>query len=739
MSFKRLLSTIFLVSLALFMYEITLTRLFSAVMWYHFVFIAVSLAILALGLGGIAVYKIKNSSQIYYGFTTTNILQHSSLLLAISTTAITLFIYKTPFFNLAIFIYAILGSLPFIFGGMFLAESFSQFPKQSLYIYFADLVGSGLGSIVIIKLLDNFSIITTSIFISLLVLVAHFLLSGGLKAKLMVTITMVLILGLFLSGNSLDTLIGDFSAYTGSAKSIGLLEGNPRSVFTTWNSFARTDVIETNDRKEKIVLVDGSAASKMLPFDGDLSKITYLKNEIGYLPFALGENSKVLLIGPGGGMDLLLARLAGIEDITAVEINTGTIEAARKFADFNGNIYDLPGTKTYIQDGRSFISQDNNKYDVIYLSMVMTQAAETLGYALSENYIYTLEAFTKYLNHLTSDGKLALVLHGESDLRKAVATALQTLETKGLTKEEALKSIAYINSKTHGGKNHTGISYPLLIIKNQPFSLEEVKELQLLANNAKQEAIHLPYLKPDISLKRKDFSSWVVTDDSPFFYNSEGKSIPFIIWLVLGLVYFLGRKALKPYREIINNPENKPFINYFILLGLGFMLIEIPLIQKFILFIGHPTLTFSIVIATLLTGGGLGSLLAAKIKQFSIIIPATFITIYSLLLMVLLPPIFTLGQGNILVVKLLITIVVLLPLGLALGIPFPKGIMFMENTPTTKSLIPLMWGINGWTSVLGSIIALMIAMVSGYSWSLAAGALTYLLFIWNYRRISQKV
>lgn len=472
----------------------------------------------------------------------------------------------------------------------------------------------------------------------------------------------------------------------------------------------------------------------MIPFDGNLNKVSHLKSEIGYLPFALSKNSNTLIIGSGGGLDLVLARLAGIEDITAVEINEGSIQAVREFADFNGNIYDLPGTRVFNQDGRTFVTQDTSSYDVIYLSMVMTQAAETIGYALSENYIYTLEAFSKYLNLLNPGGKPGLVLHVESELKKAIATSIKALENQGLTREEAVNSIAYLNN-SNGMNSHVRISYPVLIVKNEPFSKSEAEQLKLLADESGKDILHLPYIQPDETLVSQDLHSWVVTDNSPFFYNGGVNSIPVIILFILVTIYFIGRKSLRPYQEVLKEPTVKPFYNYFILLGVGFMLIEIPLIQLFILYLGNPTLTFTLVIAAILTSGGLGSLLGTYLKKLPVTIPAAFIVVYTMFLAFALPKLFLYWQGESLHVKVLITILIILPLGLALGIPFPKGLMLMADKKDCKYLIPLMWGVNGWTSVIGSIMALLVAMVLGVNWALGMGALIYLIFIINYQRL----
>lgn len=230
MRLTKLIPSVFLVSLSLFMYEISIIRLFSALMWYQFVYLAISIAILSIGLGGIIVYKIKNNNKPYYGFNEENILERSSLLLTLAIILVTFVIYKVPFFFLATYLYIILGSIPFIFGGMFLAESFLRFTKKSLYIYFADLVGSGFGAVLIVLLLDNYSIAFVALFTSLIALSVYFLLKP--MPKSLTGVLGVLILGLILitSGTTLDRIIGNFNAYSGNVKMFGHITGNPKSV-----------------------------------------------------------------------------------------------------------------------------------------------------------------------------------------------------------------------------------------------------------------------------------------------------------------------------------------------------------------------------------------------------------------------------------------------------------------------------------------------------------------------------
>jgi hypothetical protein len=473
----------------------------------------------------------------------------------------------------------------------------------------------------------------------------------------------------------------------------------------------------------------------MVPFNGDLKSIEYLKKDVGYFPFAYKENNSALLIGPGGGKDILYARLGGVDDITAVEINPGSVEAVKKFKDFNGNIYGQEGTMVYVQDGRSFITRDQSKYDVIFLSKVMTQSSETLGYALSENYIYTKEAYEAYLNHLNPGGTLAFVLHSANDLGKATATLLKVLEERGVPRDQAAKYLTVVNSSYIDGKKYEhGIMYPLLMVKNTPFTSDESQEIISLAWESKQQIISLPNENERLnSITPPENVQWyyLVTDNYPFFYN-VGHTAPRGIMLMLLVTVFVGYRLIKPLLKT-KDKSVKYFRNYFAYLGLAFMLIEIPLIQKLILLFGHPTLTFSAVIAMLLFSAGLGSFFSKHLTtKIPLKVIGASIFIYSVFLYFALPWFITTYQGTETTVKILATFILLLPQGLLMGVPFPTGLRQAE-IQKKDDYIPVFWAINGWMSVVGSILALVLAMSFGYNVTLLAGALIYLLFAWHTR------
>ncbi len=724
------LSSVFVVSTSLIMYEIILTRLYSAVMWYHFVSLAVSIALFSLALGGILVYRYPLKEKKKRQNLKLKTWERSSLTgLAVSILILTLVFYRVPYHNDLYMIYILAGGIPFVFGGIYLSISFFNFPSQSSYIYFADLIGSAAGGALIMKLLNDYSIMRTVVIISLVLLVVMAIrfLPGKKRLLGSVLTSFMFIIAVFFGG-IIDEWSVNFKAYQGEPKMLGMLSGNPQSIFTTWDSLAKTDVIETDKDNNKIVLVDGAASSYMLPFNGNYQEVSNLRKETGYLPFAVGERDNALIIGPGGGKDILLAHLAGVHDITAVEINPGTVRAARKFKDFNGNIYDRPGTKTHVIDGRTFISQDKNKYDIIYLSLVMTKASE-----MQENYIYTAEAFEEYLNHLTEEGKLAFLLHGESDFSKALATAIKVLDKRGISRAEIANHIAIVNTQKDNdkeleaaGQHGEKLYYPLLIVKNTPFKQTEANALLALSQQGSSNPVYLPQKGTELKLpSNDDLESWVVNDNKPFFYNSSNGA-PKSVWAIL-IVMTLGGLIFiyPPLRH--RSKEVKHYGSYFALLGISFMLIEIPLLQNFILFLGRPTLTFSTVIASLLFAGGLGSFATSFFKRDNTPVLAGIGIALMVLIMNLKLDDFLAGyQGVPILNKIMIVFLVLLPLGFLMGIPFPVGIKRMEEK--NRNFVPVMWGINGWMSVVGSVGALVLAMHFGFTQTLYMGAIGYLLF-----------
>ncbi|MGB4439066.1 MAG: spermine synthase, partial [Sedimentibacter sp.] len=408
--------SVFLTTMALFIYETLLTRLFSTLLSPGLVFIIVSMAILGSGIGAILTYKYINKDN------SIKLLTSTSILMPIIFITVVSIMYFLPF-NPTVAIYLPASILPFIAGGIITSIIFKEMASQSNKLYLLDLLGAGLGSLLVIKVMNSFGFIRSVIIISIIAGISAVSISLYCKKKkslIIPSVFLILISVLFISNNLIEDIENKFFAYyTNPKKLVGSYNetaGNTEILFSNWDALSRTDVIKVEGRDELLIATDGGAAAPIIKFNGDLKSVEYLKFDVNYIPFAFGENDKSLVIGSGGGNDVLYALLGGNKNIDAVEINPSTIEAVNRFNEFSGDIYNYPGVNSYNQDGRYFIENSNEKYDNIYLSKVMTNSIENTMYSLAEYYIYTEEAINQYFDHLTDNGKLTFVAHNTFDL-----------------------------------------------------------------------------------------------------------------------------------------------------------------------------------------------------------------------------------------------------------------------------------------------------------------------------------
>nr|WP_243456489.1 hypothetical protein [Mobilitalea sibirica] len=476
----------------------------------------------------------------------------------------------------------------------------------------------------------------------------------------------------------------------------------------------------------------------MHKFDGNVENLEKYKSEISYLPFAIGENNKTLLIGTGGGSDVLYALAGGSQDITAVEINTSSIDAVKAFSEFNGNIYNRPEVKVFGEDGRNFVRKSKETYDLIFMSLVMTNTTQGMGYSLSENYIYTMEAMNDYLDSLNNNGKIAFLAHGINDFSKIIATALQTLSERGIPMNEIPNYMALISnvSVRHGGVE---LHSPTVIIKNKPFSMEESNEINKLATENGILTIFVPNVYEEGPFKKikqgqmslneyiESFEINVIpaTDDKPYFYNYY-KGVPGILLFIL-IILIIGSFVMFTPFVIKNRATTQT--TYFGLLGMGFMMIEVPLIQKFILYLGHPTLAFTFVLAGLLVGSGIGGYFSHKIifnKLKAFYLPAAMVAFINIILLLTLNLIFESTSNLALIARVLIAVILVMIQGFFMGMPFPRGIKLIGESGK-KEIVPVMWGVNGITSVIGSVLSTVLSMLIGFTGAMTVGIVVYVL------------
>ncbi|MDK2934407.1 MAG: hypothetical protein PWP27_2217 [Clostridiales bacterium] len=757
-----ILLSVFLISVSLFIYQVVLTRIYSVILWYHYVFLITSFAILGLGLGGIIAYRQQEKKKKRKGSTNSgkkklvqeenihpiSVLYKTTILLSVSYITVLGIIYVLPFVS-SLLTYVVLGTFPFIVGGYFFSVLFRELSGISNKLYFADLLGSGLGSIIVLLSLNYMGMYRSIILICVFASVAALLLAALLKRKTVTAyiLLVIVLLGLFIPKNDVSFIEQNFKGVTTSmVKTLGKIKNAGKTgkiVYTKWNAFSRTDVIEIKeDPNQMLVTIDGAANAPMYKFDGKQESLEKYKKHAEYLPFSFGTNNSTLIIGPGGGRDLLYALAGGSTDITAVEINTSSIDAVKHFKDFNGNIYGRPEVRVYGEDGRNYIRRTRDKYDVIFLSLVMTNTSQGAGYALSENYIYTIEAVQEYLEHLKENGKLAFLAHDQEDLGKIVATVMMALQkNKGVYIKDISQYIAIFKKNVpQDSHDSEHIHNPMIIVKNKPFTEQESIDLAKEALKNGNIPLYIPNTYEEGPLKHiqekhlsmadylEGFSYNVTpaTDNNPYFYNFSKGISPILLFVLI--VVLIGSVILfLPY--ITQQGIFRPAL-YFSGLGAGFMLIEIPLIQKFILYLGHPMLAFTYVLAALLIGSGLGALMSGRELFNKIIknvyIPPILVVIVNVALMSILNIVFKNTADWSLINRILISSLIVMIQGVFMGMPFPRGLRLLTEKGK-GDIIPIMWGINGVMSVLGSVVSVILSMQFGFNGALIAGGIIYIL------------
>lgn len=757
---NKLYYGIFLISLATLALEISLIRLFSIMQWYHFAFMVVSIALFGIAASGtfLAIKKIKNK----------NILFNSSLLFSLSV-IIGFFIlnkisfdpYKAilNFFALfkLLFYYILLG-LPFFFFGIIIAYSFSKQQKKSGKIYFYNLFGSGLGTLLAIPLISFFNIKLIYIIAIIGLISSLFFIKNtkikflNINKKLIIYFLIIILITLLFVPSKIN-----ISQY--KELNLALNFPNSKLLSTKYNSFSRVDIVNSSFTRYAPGLSPsfrGNLPDQLgvLVDAGNMNSITNNRNPefIDHLPNSIGysliKKPKVLIINSGAGLDVLSA-LHYNSTVTALETNPIIINLLKtKYKDFSGNIYNK--ADIYLEEGRSFIKR-KEKYDIIILSLAGNVLSSSAGLtSLSENYLLTVEAFEDYLNSLNENGILIItrfLLYPPRESLKLFSIALAIVDKE---------NIAMFRSWT---------TITLLISKNK-LNNNTIKKIKNFTNTNKFDIIYLPsdftpnkygkFKEPyyynlinNLLKNKKEFQKNYLFniaptyDNKPFYFNFFKFSKFPLLYKIIGnkwqpffdsgfLLFFILVQALilslifilSPLKFFKNIKIKKLSLIYFFCLGISYLFIEIVLIQKFILFLGHVIYSTTTIIFSLLLFSSFGAYFSNNLKTKktkNIIILLFFIIIlYSIFLPIILNKLIILN----LIIKIILSIIIIAPLAFIMGMPFPLGIRIIN-----KKLIPWSWAVNGVASVLSPILAILIALSFGYSFVLILSAFIYLVSV----------
>ena len=555
-----------------------------------------------------------------------------------------------------------------------------------------------------------------------------------------------------------------------------------QNLYEGWNSFSRIAVLPRRgantyawglsplykgDPGEQLALdIDSLAGTPLVKFDGDPNSpmIEHLAWDVTALAYVLRPGQPTLIIGPGGGRDVLTALKFGSKDIEAAELNPLMREVVNeRFGDFTGRLYQRPEIHLTIDDGRHYVRNSKKEYGLLQLSLVDTWASTAAGaFALSENTLYTAEAFEDYLAHLKADGVLTVSRWLDETPRESlrvVSLAREALKKFGI--DDISKRIIVAGTPPLR-RSHRFAS---VVVSKEPFSAEDLAKARAFVQERGFDIIYFPDEPKDPvfseAITTKEFDKFLAeyeldvtptTDDRPFFFNTVWPRDFLRFWdekpgrvgvhllarvllLVLGLValFLIGPLLLRKRSALasLEGTARWSTLLYFGALGSGFMLIEVALISKFILFLGHPIYALTVVLCTLLISAGLGSYwsgknLAADHDSLLRVIGVELVAIVGLSVVVE----FVLSHmvGSSFVVSMCLTIATLAPVGFLMGMPFPMGLRLLDRAgPEWAALIPWVWGINGASSVLGSILAISIAINAGFRMTLLVGLLVYVV------------
>jgi hypothetical protein len=745
-----------------FVYEITLTRLFSVILQYYNVFLLVSVAIAGLSLGAALATLLRK-------YLATHSLWRSMTAATIVLAGILLgeafFLSQLRSAELSVLVIGVVIA-PFVLIGLLNSIAFARFAEASSKLYAADLLG-GVSGLVIAPLLiaemGAINLLLLLVVIATTATCALIWMENQSMLRFPLIGAWLLSLVILIANLSSETITFSPEKISDAPpdKTLMAVMQDPRArlLESRWGAFARLDMVETGDDSLRYVFTDAGAGSIMVRYDGTPESAAWVQDGIEYLPFTLENTRKVLVIGAGAGRDVVMAKLAGAEDITAVEINNALVEMTRDSADYNGDIFDIPGVQTVVADGRNYIERSQEAYDLIYANVVYSQAAAPGHSALAENYIFTREALQTYWDHLAENGRIGFVTHHGIEGLRLVIAALDMLQGEGMSLPEALQHVSLASLRGGDPQSRTSV----VMIMRQPWEAEQASRFASIGRGLGAGMLYLPHIQElafegmllnTVTLEEyiednADFNYTPTTDNRPFFYQfrpglPDELSSLLVIAVVISFAY-LSWVIFFFVRQDNQHWKRASLAPYFALLGAAFLLVEIPLIQRFNLLLGQPVLSLVVVIGSLLIGSGLGSLYSNRfgVEQLPRLVSRLSFGLAVLILISLAvyPWIIRQVLDFSLLLRLLVTVIALLPLGFLMGFPFPSGLRVAHRADPNG--IAAFWGANAVTSVLGSAGAMGLAVNYGFSTALALGAGLYglvalLVYLSWHRLIAEK-
>jgi hypothetical protein len=654
----------------------------------------------------------------------------------------------------------------------------TRFASNVSGLYAADLAGAAIGCWATILLLDGSGLINSMLMTAAIPALVGWIAAykTGQRLQPQMRVALLIAPAFLVAGFLLQTAYPErLVLHTVKQRANYVIE------FEEWNSYSRITVGKTEvtppqdltltrdaiqqagDVPQKWILIDSNAATALTAFDGDLSRIDFMRKDITASAYALRKPEHVGVIGLGGGRDVLIALLHGAPDVTGIEVNRTIFDVlTHHYSDFTGSLQRRPGVTLVNDEARGYIAREDKPFDLIQVSLVDTWAAAASGaFALTENGLYTLEAWQDFWTALSPQGMLSFTrwYHPEKhvgELYRMLSLAHHLLRAQGIENPAAHIAVA------HYPENHVAT----LVLSKAPITPAETAGFVQRIEGMGLRVIAAPGItgNDDISglinggeisgATGLDFTP--PTDDRPFFFNMlsfsgilselrqqnrhqnmlNNGAVSLLLLLLAGLTILATILIFRPFRQETISLEGRgaalPFA-YFAFIGLGFMMVEVPLIQRLSLYLGRPVLALAAVLFGLLLATGLGSALSARVRWSSSMIGLTTFAVAAVALSMnwLTGSTYAWQEPGRIVTSLVLT---MLP-GFCMGMAFPLGLAACQRRGL-GDLLPWLWAVNGAASVIGSVLALVIAIFNGITAALFTAVLCYTGAYIVFRRIA---
>jgi hypothetical protein len=773
---RAIYAGLFLVTLATLVFEILLTRIFSITLWYHFAFMAISVAMFGITVGALAVHlrpawfpqeKLRQrlgESAFCFG------------LLVVVSILVHLFCpFDRPELQWIILgINFVAVALPFVFSGICVCLVLSRYPLQVNRLYAADLAGAALGCLTIFGLLSVMDGVSAALATAALACLGALAFAGQAGMRLRAGAACACFAALATT-NAVRSYEQQPLLRLTAAKG----EALPTPVYERWNSFSRLTVRAGAEGpaawslsraypgevkvRHHWLQIDACAGTPFVEFDGDLSKVDYLKHDVANFVHYLRPGGSQLIVGTGGGRDVLTGLIFGKERIVGVEVNQDILDLANnQFGDFTGHLDRNPRVRLVNDEARSYLAGLDDNFDVLQITFVDTWAATAAGaFTLTENSLYTREAWGVFLDRLTPRGILA-VSRGfpEKDRMyeayRLTALARAALLDRGAKRPEdhlvMVRNVVPYNKQSWGGM-------ALLLVSRTPFTPQDLALVHKHAEALGFEVVLTPEGGPIPDLvalargqgteeiaDRLRINLSVPTDDAPFFFNMlrptdwvwpgdvDRASYPnlvavsmlvklLVVVAVLTLLCVIVPLALTSDRPPL--VRHGPHLLYFAAIGLGFMFIEVALLQRLTVFLGHPSYALTTILFALLVAGGIGSYASGRLASAARFpwLPMAALLAAVVVVGLATGPALRAFAASPTPVRVVVAAVLVALAGLFMGTALPLGLR--RATAAEPGLVPWLWGVNGATSVFGSVLAAAVALAYGISASYWSGVACY--------------